>query len=91
MKLILTAIQHRTTNINDLPYVVLSFYYPAKEKEVEYNVWSFVHNEAHGLQHVWDNVQNAELGKPYYVHFQKQLIDGQQQFVVTSFVRLPNY
>lgn len=90
MKLILTAIRHRTTNHNDLPYVTLSFYYPAKEKEVEYNVWSFVHNEANGLKHVWDNVQNAEVGKAYYVHFQKMHINDQMQFVVTSFVRLPN-
>ena len=90
MKLILTAVQHRTTNQNDLPYITLSFYYPAKEKTVEYNVWSFIHNEASGLKHVWDNAQVAELGKPYYVHFRKQIINGLEQFVLTSLVRLPN-
>ena len=83
MMLILTDATLRHTTSNNLPYIALQFYYPAKSKTVEYKVWSFIHNEANGLQRVWDVANRPMLGKTYELYFEKRSVNGMTQFVVT--------
>ena len=88
MKLILTDAELKRTTSNDLDYIVLSFFYPAKNKSVQYSVWSFIHTEANGLAKVWTNATRAEVGGVYNVHFEKRQVNGLTQFVVTMLDRV---
>lgn len=91
MKLILTKITRKQTVQNALPYIEMTFYYGEKNKTVSYNVWSFIHNEKNGLQHVWENAQKAEPPQTFNVQFQKVMIDDKLQFVVTRLDEIVHY
>lgn len=91
MKLILTALTHKTTTRNNLPYVEMTFYYGEKSKTVKYSVWSFIHTEANGLLQVWNNAKSAVVGNTYNVRFQKVIIEDKEQFVVTLMEEITHY
>ena len=82
LKLILTAVENKTTK-NNLPFLELTFKYPNKDKVVKYCVWSFIHTKENGLETVWNKAQTAKVGSTYDIHYQKLVFEEQLHFVIT--------
>lgn len=82
LKLILTALENKTTK-NNLPFLELTFKYPDNEKVVKYCVWSFIHTKENGLESVWNKAQTAKVGCTYNLHYQKLVFQEQLHFVIT--------
>ena len=89
LKLILTAVENKTTK-NNLPFFELTFKYPDNDKEVKYCVWSFIHNKENGLETVWNKAQTAKIGSTYDIHYQKLMIQEQLHFVIPCFDIVPS-
>lgn len=82
MQLVLKTKTKKTTKTNE-PYYELWFEYPDGSKKVRYWVWSFVHNDTNNLSHIWDTVEQAQLGDLYNLQFRKSIISNRMQFVIT--------
>ena len=89
LKLILTAVENKTTK-NNLPFFELTFKYPDKEKVVKYCVWSFIHNKENGLEAVWNKALTAKVGSTYDIHYQKLVFQEQLHFVITCLDIVPS-